>query len=271
VVAEEPANHQARMLLGLAGYQLGELAEAVVHLELVRKAEPANVTAASTLALSYIGLRQFGKAEPLIDKVFRPLKTAEARLVVGSFYLATREYPKAIEELKQAVALNPRVPTVHATLGNAYVAAHDRQQAAKEFKAELDLNPHDFVAKVNLGWLLREEGRLDEAEALLRKALEQRPDDPAPLYQMAQLVQARGRNEEAAGLLEAVVRAEPGFIAARVLLARLYSKLNRTADFERERAVIESLQAQEQKHYQEQQNQPAQQTRRPATTTPPEL
>jgi predicted Zn-dependent protease len=118
---------------------------------------------------------------------------------------------------------------------------------------------------------LREEGKLEEAEGLLKRALEQRPDDPAPLYQLAQLAQARGQTEEAAVLLESVVRAEPAFIPARVLLARLYSKLNRTADFERERAEIDRLQAQEQRLYQErQQKQPTPQTPQTQTKTPPE-
>jgi predicted Zn-dependent protease len=98
-----------------------------------------------------------------------------------------------------------------------------------------------------------------------------RPDHPIPLYQLAQVRNARGSSEEAAEMLERVVEQTPDFIAARVLLARLYGKLNRKADFERERAEIDRLMAEEQRLYQEQQkNQPAPQTpERPATKTPP--
>ena len=75
-------------------------------------------------------------------------------------------------------------------------------------------------------------------------------------------------------MLEEVVRQQPGFIAAHVLLARLYSKLNRTADYERERAEIERLQALEQTLYHERQknlqNQPAPQPQPSQPATPPE-
>ena len=75
-------------------------------------------------------------------------------------------------------------------------------------------------------------------------------------------------------MLEEVVRQDPDFIAAHVLLARLYSKLNRTADFERERAEIERLQALEQTLYHErqknQQNQTGPRSLPPPAATPPE-
>jgi len=209
------------------------------------------VGAAYTLALAYVELRELDKAQQLIDKVFRPLDTTEARLVKGSYYLATRQFPEAIKELTRAAELNPRAPAVHSTLGRAYVSAHDREQAAREFKAELEINPRDFVANLNLGWLYGEQGRLDEAHALLKRALELRSGDTVALFRLAQVVQDKGPTEEAVRLLERVVKQDPALIPAHVLLARLYKKLNRAADFERASAEINRLNAQEQRLYQE--------------------
>ena len=56
------------------------------------------------------------------------------------------------------------------------------------------------------------------------------------LYQMAQLVQSQGSTQEAVNLLERVVSQTPDFRSAHVLLARLYYKLKRIPDAERERA-----------------------------------
>jgi hypothetical protein len=47
--------------------------------------------------------------------------------------------------------------------------------------------------------------------------------------------------------LEKVVAQRPDLIAAHVLLARLYYKQNHTVEAERERAIIERLNAEEQK------------------------
>src|SRR5205085_2890175 len=193
------------------------------------------------LGTAYLNLNQTDKAEPLVRKVFGQIESAEAHLIVGSFYLALKNFPKAIEEFQAAQQLNPRLLTLHTQLGNAYLFAGNREQASTEFAAELEINARDFNANVRLGWLYREDGRLDEAAVLLKRALDLRPDDPAPLYQLAQLMQAKGATGEAVGLLEKVVNRAPDFTAAHVLLARLYYKLNRTTDAERERAIIQQL------------------------------
>jgi hypothetical protein len=63
---------------------------------------------------------------------------------------------------------------------------------------------------------------------------------------MAQLEQSKGATQEAVNLLERVVSQTPDFRSAHVLLARLYYKLKRTADAERERVIIDKLNAEEQ-------------------------
>ncbi|HVF87706.1 MAG TPA: tetratricopeptide repeat protein, partial [Pyrinomonadaceae bacterium] len=172
---------------------------------------------------------------------------AESRLIIGSFNLAAKDFTGAINELNEATKLNPRLLTVHSQLGNAYLSTGHREQAIKEYKAELALNPLDFNANMRLGWLYRDDGNLDEAAALLKKALELRPDDVGALFQLAQLAQARGTIDESVSLLERVVALAPDFTAAHVLLARQYYKLKRPQDAERTRAIIERLNAEQQK------------------------
>ena len=99
-----------------------------------------------------------------------------------------------------------------------------------------------------------------------------RPDDLTALYQMAQLAKDKGSDEEAVGLLERVIKQDPYLIPAHVLLARLYGKLNHTADFERERAEIDRLNKEEQRLYEERQKtQPATQTEQTQPTTTPSV
>ena len=103
VVAAQPANYQAHALLGLCYYQLNKLPEAINELEVVYQAQPDNVAVAYALGTAYINLNQTDKAEPLISQVFSRIDSAEAHLIVGSFYLAVKNFPKAIEELQSAV------------------------------------------------------------------------------------------------------------------------------------------------------------------------
>ena len=110
VVSAQPANYQARLLLGLCNYQLNKLNQAVSELEVVYTAQPNNVAAAYALATAYLGLNQTDKAAPLVDKVFRQVEAAEAHLILGSFNLAVKQLPKALEEFAAARAANPRLP-----------------------------------------------------------------------------------------------------------------------------------------------------------------
>ena len=208
---------------------------------------PDNTAAAYGLATAYLVDDQVEKGRALIDKVFRELGSAEAHLIFGLLNLARHELPPAIDELKQATRLNPKLPTAHSQLGVAYLLSGARELAIQEFKQELEFNPRDFNANVRLGWVYREDGKLEEADPLLRRALELRPDDPGALFQLAQLVQAQGKIDETVKLLEQVVTILPDYMQAHVLLARLYFKLKRTDDAKREQAIIERLTAEQQK------------------------
>ena len=246
VISSQPGNQQARLLNGLCLMALNRLKEANRELEAVYQADPHNLAAAYALATTYLGTGDTEKARQLADAVFSKVDSAESYLIFGSLRLAGKEFTDAIKDFTVAVSLNPRLPLLHSQLGNAYFYSGDREQAKKEFKDELTINPRDFNANYRLGRLLREDGNLVDAAAHLQTALQLRPDDTSSLYEKAQLLQSQGKTERAVDCLEHVVRQAPDFTPAHVLLARLYYKLKRPGDAERERSIIARLNAEEQ-------------------------
>ena len=226
---------------------MGKLPEAIKELETVYNAQPENIGVAYVLGTAYLQNDQIEQGRALIDKVFKDLPSAESHLILGALNSATRNHVGAVEELKLAAKLNPKLATVHMQLGVSYLITGNRDLAIQEFQSELTHHPRDFTANVRLGWLLREDGRLDEAEPLLKLALEMRPDDIGALFQYAQLIQARGQTAEAVKLLERAVEINKDFRQAYVLLTRLYLKQKRMADAERLRAIIDRLNEEEQK------------------------
>ena len=247
VVKSQPDNFQARFLNGMCLFYAGKFNPAIAELEKVYAAQSENISVAYALANAYIQNEQIDKGQVLVDKVFKNLNSAEAHLIIGSFNLARKELQPAAEELRQAVEMNPKLPTAHSQLGVVYLMTGNRDLAIKAFHDELALSPNDFVANTRLGWLYREDNRLDEGEKLLKRSLELRPNDPAPMFQLAQLVNAQGKPEEAAKYLEAVVAQLPNYNQAHVLLARIYFKLKRSEDAKREQAIITRLTAEQQK------------------------
>jgi tetratricopeptide (TPR) repeat protein len=98
------------------------------------------------------------------------------------------------------------------------------------------VNPYDFTANTEIALLLLQDGKPDRALSHVTMALQVRPHDPGALYQRASIHLAQGLNGQARQELEQVIRDYPNFSEAHAALARVYYKLQRTADGDREAA-----------------------------------
>jgi len=246
VVENQPRHPQALHLLGLCLLKLDQIQEGIAALEAALQANPSNADAAYTLATAYVGAGEIEKAEALLEGPLRSNNSAEVHLVRGSILNANRNGRAAIQELTKAKQLNEKLPTLQTQLGYAYLLLSEDEQAIAEFLAALAQNPDDFQANAYLGWLYIKEKQYPEATERLTAALRQKPDNSGILYQLGQIQHASGQIENAASLLERVVKQQPDFVPAHVLLARVYMKLKRPADFAREQAIIRQLSEKEQ-------------------------
>jgi tetratricopeptide (TPR) repeat protein len=242
VVAAQPQNYEARHLLGLCFLKLQEFDQGIAELEAVCKAQPANLDVTYTLASAYIKANQTHKAEAIVEKL-KAYDTAEAHLIVGSYYLTILEYRKALRELAHALDLGPNLPDVHSQLAYAHFFTGDQEVAMRMFKDELAINPQDSNAVALLGCLYRQNGRVEEAAALLNKAHQLRPHDLDIVFQLGLLAQSQGDNQQALRLLQSVEEKRPDDAPVHIVLVRLYSKLKRLEDVKRERAIVDRLNA----------------------------
>jgi tetratricopeptide (TPR) repeat protein len=152
----------------------------------------------------------------------------------------------AVRELERALELNPRLPTLRAWHGRALMRMGDAEKARAAFAAELAENPNDFDANLYTGVLLRQNKQLEEALRYLTRAVQLRPRERYAHYHLGAVLAAMGKPDEARPLLEGVVKDYPDFIEARVLLASVYYRLNRKEDGDREQAVVQRLNAEQQ-------------------------
>ena len=122
----------------------------------------------------------------------------------------------------------------------------DGEKAMSVFRTELSTDPNNFDAHLYLGILLRREKSLEEAADHLTRALRLRPRDSYARYHLGALYASLGKPAEALPLLESVVKEFPDFVEAHALLASVYYRLKRKADGDRERTLIQKLNAEEQ-------------------------
>lgn len=244
-----PERLNAVLLLADCQVRLGEYKKVV---ELLTPLADASADNPNSRAIAYllgnalISDGQLDKGQVLIDRVFRDENSAEARLLIGSLLLLMDDASGATKELERATELNPRLPTLHAWKGRTLMRLGDSEKAKTEFRSELANNPNDFDANLYLGIVLRQDKQFDEAYGYLSRAVQLRPQEQYARYHFGAVLAALGKPNEARPFLEGVVKEHPDFVEARALLATVYYRLNRKEDGDREQAIVQKLNAEQQ-------------------------
>ncbi len=243
VLTSDPDAKNAYLVLADCYLQTGQDQEVIALLK------PRAALFDNDLAYAYIlGTALLHTSSPTegqryVDRVFGAGESAEAHLLMGTAYLAQRDYPSARVELERAVKLNPRLPTVHSTYGRALLGLASQDAADREFRAELEQNVNDFEANLQLGNMRKNAQKFSEAAAYLERAATIRPADITTRKLLATVRLQTGKTEEAAAMLEAIVKEVPDLVDAHVQLATAYNRLKRKADADRERAIVDRLNA----------------------------
>ncbi|MFB3921778.1 MAG: tetratricopeptide repeat protein [Terriglobia bacterium] len=262
----DPADLKIALLLGDCYFRLGEFKKAAEILQPLEAAHPREQALNYLLGMALINDGQASKGEVLVDRILRDGNSAEAHLLLGAARLAIYDASGAIDELSLAVKINPQLPQVHYLYGKALLTLGNRTEAMKNFREELAIDPNEFGSNLYLGVLLNQEEQYKEAVPYLVRALQVRPDEPAARYQIAIGEIGAGNLEQARKSLENLVKDSPSFLDAHVSLARLYYRFRMKEEGDRERAIIDKLNAEVQARKRAQADEA---TTNAATTNPP--
>ena len=241
-----PQTANSRIILADCQVKIGEYKKVIDVLTPVAQSDPSNRAVAYLLGAALIGDGQLDKGQAIIDRVFRDDDSAEAHLLMGSILLLADDAQRALKEVERALELNAKVPSVHAWHGRVLMRLGDTEKAKEAFRTELATNPNDFDANLYLGVLLRQDKLADEAAAYLKRAVELRPREQYAHYHLAAVYALAGKPADALPLLDGVLKEHPDFVEARVLLASVYYRLDRKADADREKALIQKITAEQQ-------------------------
>jgi Flp pilus assembly protein TadD len=162
------------------------------------------------------------------------LEPAEADAVHLLGVIAHRlgEHDRALDLMREAIALRAGVPHFHANLGSALVEAGHLEEAACQFQILRELAPGDDRVCHSLAAVLTTLGRFDEAETCYRAALRLRPELPATHNNLGALLKDRGRFDEAERALRQALRLKPSYHEARINLGSVLLCLGRAQEAE---------------------------------------
>ena len=276
-----PGNAALRKNLALAYYKKGDMTRAHAEFDTVFKARPSDLSTAVLLGYTDIKLEKFAEAAallaplekghesdndfeyvlafsliqsgkqiegmPRMEKVAHATHSADAYFIAGSARLHRREFHEARTDLDAAMALNAPFPGLATMAGQARDALGDTDAAKPAFEAALRQDPRDFVANLYLGTMLLKQRDLERARPLLETALQLLPSAPLARLQMAKLNGMTGKYAEAAATLEDLENSDPKWLDPHVELAVIFYKLHRPEDGQRERDIVQKIEASQQK------------------------
>lgn len=122
---------------------------------------------------------------------------AEEHLKVGLRLSRQGRSKEALQELRQAVALDPELIDAHLALGYAYLDSAEMGVARKEFERVLKRHPASPGARLGMGIAAVRLGELDKGIEILKEAVQINPDPVQGYYELGNAYEKKGDLKEA--------------------------------------------------------------------------
>lgn len=212
----------------------GRAAEAVPFLKESTRLASKNAQYWKALGVAYASLNELRDSiEPFRQACSLDPKLLDACYYYGRNLYGTDRYEDALAPLEKALAADAVKGRAESAIGQCLQALGRPEAAEKRFQAAVARRDRaEQMARVAYGQFLIRQGRAAEAVELLKPA--QQPESPEASYELGLALSQAGQLEEAAAALQRAVRLGPRKSATRLLLAKVYRRLGRVSEAEKE-------------------------------------
>jgi len=164
-------------------------------------------------------------------------RRAQLRLELASGYFSRGQTTTALDEVKQALALDPNLAEAYNLRGLIYAGMGEERLADESFRHALQLSPRDADTLHNYGWYLCQQKRYGEAAPLFAQALAtpQYRDAQRTLLAQGVCLARAGQNTEAERSLMRAYELDP---TNPVVAVNLSEVLLRRGEYERARFYV---------------------------------
>jgi tetratricopeptide (TPR) repeat protein len=177
LVRKNPADVNARLLLGSIYLQQRQLRPAEEQLLAAKGLAPAQASVHSNLGLLNSMERKWTQAEQEFETAIRlnpldPLMLA----AYADFLLARQQTQRALARVQPFVDANPNNVQGHLILGAVQNASKNTGAAQAEFERAIQIDPKNAQGYIQLGGVYRQENQIDAAIAQYQKAIDLQPN-----------------------------------------------------------------------------------------------
>jgi TolB-like protein/DNA-binding winged helix-turn-helix (wHTH) protein/Tfp pilus assembly protein PilF len=142
-------------------------------------------------------------------------------------YVYKWDWPLVEKELKRALELNPNDVDAHHYYSHYLFTMGRRTEALAEGEVAAGLDPLSQIQKNHLLWQYVEAKEYDRAMEHAKKIVEVGPTDPAQYMLLADLYAGKGRFEEAIALLQKGISLSPTRTDLQAALANTYARMGK--------------------------------------------
>jgi tetratricopeptide (TPR) repeat protein len=237
-------------ILGQAYLAREEWSQAAAELDQAVKLDPYDEDLHFHLAQVYLLQQDFPATIRVLENARKYFdKSPQIELTLGVAHYGQRDFARAVDQFLRTIRLAPDIPQPYLFLGRVLEHAGDRMaDVSASFAAYQARNPRQPLGYVlhAKAIIIQTSGAGDPAQAqaaldLLQQSLALREDDAEAHYLAGLVLERQGEFARAATHLERSVALNANDPAPHYQLARVYSRLGRKQDSERERALHEKL------------------------------
>jgi tetratricopeptide (TPR) repeat protein len=197
IVKLDPSSVEDHLLLGRLYSYSNDLVKAEKEFKTAVQLQPDSEEAVTMLAFLYTQEGDTAKAQQVLSNIPDDDRSAKLYSTLGYTYEEQKDYKKAIDAYRKAVALDK--DNLDSVRGLAQNLMSDGQldAALEQYKLVVDADPSDAQSYQRIAEIDRRNGRFDHALEALKKASPLLPDSQEIPYNMAVIYEAQGRYDDA--------------------------------------------------------------------------
>jgi len=239
---DSPQYRQGVQMLGLSHYLLGHVKDALPYLEQFSAWSPEKVEISYTLGLSYIQTRQPEQARAAFARMFKVAPASAAAYLINAQMMIRQRFEELAEtELRQALALDPKLPQANFLLGELAIYRADIALGIELLQKEIAVNPAFGMAYYRLGEAYTRQLKWDEAISPLQKSIWLNPYFSGPYIVLGKVYLKKVDLVNAENILRRALQMDPNNYSGHHLLAQVLQQANRPDEARKEFALAEQL------------------------------
>jgi len=241
VIGCSTTTKEDQLVEGRKSFESGNHQGAIVYFKNALEKDPNYFEARYELALTYLELKHFERAEKELLKVsVQSPGYRDVNKLISKVLIATDRPAEAVPAIERHLSANPEDIEAMVLLGKAEAASGKLSEAEGHLKKTLEIDPANNPAKVELAKIYLRIGSVGAAKGLLNQVIEEDPKYVLAYYLLASQERIEGNDDVALGVYARLMKEVPTDIRGPYISGLLYFF---RGDREKTRAMAEHLAA----------------------------